>query len=246
VAFDFAHIAGLERGAHFGAGESSGRDFLQDGYVYNVASPLTFFCPSFPVGSDRDAGWSPPGVPTHSLDLRTETAWDTSGLTPADDPAKEGLTGETLAGYAARVGTPDYLVCTGFGDVVYSSYWADCSTSIDPGFPAYGIELDGESVAFGSGERGLLALGVNAEGVHGQGALNVAVAKAAASYTGDPTNDATLCLFAWTEFETAVLFFEDGYVAHVLQNDISGGRGYGVTAYYLTTPPPSASWMCVL
>lgn len=243
MAFDFDNIAGLRGGAHFGANEVGGRDFLQDGYVYNVASPLTFFCPGFPVGSNRDAGWSPAGVAPQTLDLRTETVWDDSGLIPSENPAVEGVLGETLAEYVARVGEPDFLVCTGFGAVDHRSYFADCSTPVAPGAPAYGIELDGEGVGFGSGERGLLALGSGAEGVHGQGALSVAVAKAVAAYDGDPTNDASLALFEWSEFSQAVVYFEDAYVAHSLQND-NGAHGFGVRTYWRINP--ESQLMCVL
>lgn len=244
--FDFDNIAGLQRGATFVANEvNSARDFLQDFYIFNIADPLTFECPppffGFPP-SNLNAPWSPAGVDPHTLNLRTETLWDDSGFTPADDPTKEGLAGETLADYATRVGTPDFLVCTGFGSVQYQGYFGDCDNFVDPGFPAFGIELDGEGVAFGSGERGLLALGINAEGAHGQGALSVAVAKATASYLGDPTNDATLCLFTWAELVQAVLYFEPGYTAHRLSTDL-GERAFFVQTYYplsLETRNPGA------
>lgn len=245
--FDFDNIAGLRRGATFRADDvTSARDFLQDSYVFNIADPLTFDCtdPLPPhLVTPRNAAWSPGGVPTHSLDLRTETTWDTSLLIPAENPALEGLTGETLDEYVARVGEPAFLVCSGFGSVLYQGYFSDCDTFVDPGSPAFGIELDGSGVSFGSGERGLLALGTGAEGVHGQGALDVAVAKAVASYTGDPSNDATLCLFDWAELENAVLYFEDGYTAHSLTNDL-GSHHFDVRTYWRISP--EGQLMCLL
>lgn len=246
---DFDNIAGLRRGASFIANEFGGRDFLQDGYDYKIASPLTFDCPpdfpGFPP-TTRPAAWTTPGVDPHTLDLRTETVWDDSLLVPAENPALEGVADETLDEYVARVGLPDFLVCGGFGDIAYSGYFSDCSTFVDPGFPAYGMELDGDGVSFGSGERGLLAAGIGAEGVHGQGALAVVVAKAVASYSGDPTNDATLCLFAWDEFAQVVLYFEDAYVAHLLQNDAEG-HGFNVRTYWRISPEsPDSQLMCVL